>query len=313
MATLRPMPVRLPRSARRVAGAWRRRRLERWREAPFVSEADPIVIGGCGRSGTTLLRVMLDSHPRIACGPESALLHEPFQPHRAGWLAGRFGLDEGLVRELLRGSGSQAEFVDRFFEAYRRSTGKPRWGDKTPRNVNAIAWVFAHFPRARFVHVIRDGRDTAVSLRTHPRHRVVDGALVPVQTWNPIDECVGRWRDAIEKGRPFRGHPGYAEVRYEGLVAEPEATLHELLEWLGEPWDDAVLHHSDVSSPSRDPAKFPQNPEATRPVYDSAVGRWRSELSAEDAAAVKALAGDLLVELGYAEDRSWEPEPQGVR
>ncbi len=292
----------------RAAGVWQRARLKRWWKASYVSEASPIVIGGCGRSGTTLLRVMLDSHPRICAGPESTLFHRPFRPGGYAWLAERFQLDPEVVRGLYRSSRSQAEFVDRFFAKYCRSTGKARWAEKTPKNVLAIGYVFEHFPDARFVHVIRDGRDTVVSLRTHPRHWKVDGELVPRNTWHPIDRCTRRWVEAIETSKPFRNHPGYREVRYEELVAAPEATLRSLLAWLGEPWDAAVLHHSEVKSPSRDPINFAQNPEATKPVYDSAVGRWRTELSPADAATVKALAGDLLVELGYAADNSWEPD-----
>jgi hypothetical protein len=274
-----------------------------------VSKAEPIVIGGCARSGTTLLRVMLDSHPRIACGPESKTFTHPLPRERCQWLAQRFGLPPERVEALHDESGSQAEFIERLFTEYAGAQGKPRWAEKTPANIFRLDYLFEHFPRARFLHVIRDGRDVACSLRTHPRHKLVGGELVPANTWRPIDQCARRWVDAIEAGLPYRGRPGYTEVRYEELVTQPEPTLRRVLDWLGETWDDAVLRHSEVETGSRDTSKFPQNPEAAGALYGSAVGRWQRDLSSEDAATVEEIAGRHLVELGYAEDGSWAAGP----
>ena len=81
---------------------------------------------------------------------------------------------------------------------------------------------FPLFPAARFVHVLRDGRDVACSLRTHPRHKVVDGELVPTGIRKPIAGCARRWVRDIESSRRWWGDPRFMTVRYEDLVAEPE-------------------------------------------------------------------------------------------
>lgn len=293
-------------SARRAEG---RVRVRRWRSRPYTSSAAPIVVGGCGRSGTTLLRVMLDSHPRICCGPESALfVPRPVDAERVESLATRFGMNVDRVRQMRRSSQSQAEFVDRFFADCCELTGKPRWADKTPRNVLSLDFVFEHFPNARFVHVIRDGRDVACSLRTHPRHKVVDGRLVELNTWRPMEECARRWADDVRVGLAYRGHPNVTEVRYEDLAADTERALRDLFEWLGEPWDERVLRFHEVEGTSRDVTNFPQNPEATAPAYTRSIGRWRTAMSADDAHVFKPVAGGLLCELGYAADQDWVPD-----
>lgn len=275
-----------------------------------MSSARPIVIGGCGRSGTTLLRVMLDSHPSICCGPESGLfLPWPVTRGRVSALADRFDLPAGEVMQLRQSSGSQAEFVDRFFASYCRRTGKPRWAEKTPRNVRVLAFIFDRFPEARFVHVIRDGRDVACSLRTHPRHKRVGDQVVQLNTWNPFDQCVRRWVDDVTAGLSWEHRPTTFEVRYEDLILRPEPTLRNLLEWLDEPWNDAVLRYHEVTEQgSRDPSRFLQNPEATAPPYASSVGRWRFDMSPADAELFKRRAGELLSRLGYSDGDDWYPE-----
>jgi hypothetical protein len=278
----------------------------RMRGSSYVSTAAPVVVGGCGRSGTTLMRVILDTHPGICCGPESGILRPGVLKARK--LANRFDLDAGEVRRLARGCRSHPEFVDRFFAAYAARTGKPRWADKSPQNVQRLGYLFRHFPEARFVHMLRDGRDAACSLRTHPKYRTIDGQRVPTGIRNPIDACTHRWVKNVRAGIAWRDDPRYREVRYEDLVNDPEATLRPLFDWLGEEWDDGVLAFHSVRSASRDAAKFPCNAEATQPINSQALARWRTDLSPEEAATFRDLAGDLLIEMGYAEDHAWVEE-----
>lgn len=279
-----------------------------WRDEPYLSAAAPIVIGGCGRSGTTLLRVVLDSHSNLCCGPESNLfLVGKTHAFNLDELAFKFDFSAPRVVDIERASASLAEFIDRFFAAYAIARGRPRWCEKTPKNVTVLEFIFAHFPKAKFLHVIRDGRDVACSLRTHPRHQVVDGKLVPLHTRNPWELGVSRWVDDVRAGRAHRADPRYREIRYEEVIARPEPTLRALFEFIGEPWDQRVLEFHAERGGSRDVRKFPQNPEATRALYGDAVGRWRTEMTRAEADTFKARAGSLLIELGYEADDSWNP------
>ena len=111
----------------------------------------------------------------------------------------------------------------------------------------------------------------------------------------------------MRAGLRFRADPRYREIRYEDLVGKPEPALRGLFEFIGEPWDERVLNFHVERGSARDVRKFPQNPEATRPLYPDAMGRWRSEMTGAEADVFKALAGDLLLELGYESDNSWSP------
>jgi hypothetical protein len=272
-------------------------------ESHYVSSARHIVVGGCGRSGTTLARVILDSHPHICCGPESKIfLPRRIRPHK---LRDRFKLDGAPFDAVYAASRSRAEFIDRFAALCCTTSGKQRWAEKTPDNVLNLGYIFSRFPETRFVHLLRDGRDVACSLRTHPRHKVVRGKLVKLNTWRPMEECVTRWRDSLAALKPYLADPRVHTVKYEDLVSEPRATVARMLEFLGEPWDERVLAHSQAESRYRDATTFPQNPEALKPIEAKSMRRWKRDMSAEDRAIFKQIAGSLLVETGYAVDDRW--------
>ena len=271
--------------------------------AAAPSPFPPIVLGGCGRSGTTILRMMLDSHRRICCGPESSLFRRRAVDTR--WLADRFGFDPAEVRALFDAAASRPAFIEGFAALCMRKAGKARWAEKTPRNISRIAEIFRCFPQARFVHVLRDGRDVACSLRTHPRHRVVDGKLVPTGVHRPIAGCARRWVRDIESSRRWWGDPRFLTVRYEDLVLDPRPVLERVTALVGEGWDEAMLAHAAADSPFRDATRFAQNPEALGAVNASSLGRWQRDLDARDRRIFKRIAGPLLIELGYAKDDGW--------
>jgi hypothetical protein len=268
-----------------------------------VSEAGHIILGGCGRSGTTLARIILDSHPEVCCGPESSLLAgESVDVEN---LFKKFSFDVHLASSGLEPYKSRAEFIDSFALVCRKTTGKKVWAEKTPRNVLNLPWIFKHFPKSKFVHLLRDGRDVACSLRTHPRHRVENGVLAPVTTNRPMEECALRWRDCLVAAKPYFSDPRFYTVRYEGLVSRPESTIAALADFLQLPWDSSMLNHTMAVSMFRDPIKFPQNPEALQPIDTSAAGRWSRDMTDVDRRIFKEIAGDLLVETGYAKDLNW--------
>jgi hypothetical protein len=229
-------------------------------------------------------------------------LQEPLDIDR---LHEKFKLDASKLEQLTKSSRSRAEFIDRFAELCCALSGKRRWTEKTPRNILNLDYIFHRFPEARFVHVLRDGRDVACSLREHPRHRVENGKLVRLNTWNPMDMCAERWRDSIEAAKRYQSDPRFHTVRYEAVVSDPKATISSLLRILGEDWDDAVLAHSSAESNFRDANTFPQNPEALEPIGTSAVARWERDMTEEDKRIFKRIAGDLLVEYGYANNGNW--------
>ena len=165
-----------------------------------------------------------------------------------------------------------------------------------------IDQLMQRYPAARFVHVIRDGRDVACSYRTYPKYKLVNGERVPTNIRRPIAECAQRWNDYVRAGIAHRGQSWYYELRYEELIGDPERIMRDLLAFIDEPWSDAVLEfHAQENSLTR-------HVDMRRSAIDSsAQGRWRQDLSPEDAETVKDIAGHLLIELDYTGDLEWQP------
>ena len=190
-------------------------------------------------------------------------------------------------------------FVDLFLARYAADRGRQRWAEKTPRDVRFLGYILKHFPRAKFIHMIRDGRDVVCSIRTHPRFRITDGKKVATRIRKPLGPCIDRWLYETEQGLRWRGHPNYFEVRYEDLVKTPEAQLRKLCDFVGEPWDPAMLDYHQHTGASRDVSNFIANEAATQPLSTRAIERWRKDLSAEELVLFHLRAGQRMVELGY--------------
>ncbi len=272
----------------------------RWRNASYVSASRPIIIGGCPRSGTTLLRRILDTHPDIACGPESTFFL-PGRPLPAR-LARGYGVPEDEVKRLLRESDSQGAFIDAFMKGYTERVGVRRWAEKTPLNIRFVPWIWAHFPEARFVHIIRDGRDTVCSMRVHADRKLVSGEWVRRERVQPLEPLVRRWVHDVRLGKSYRGDPRYVDVRYEDLVQEPRPALERLFRAVGEPFDERVMEYRTRTERVKADANAEEKRET---IHGRSIERWRTDLSEDEQALVKRIAGPLLIELGYAADNAW--------
>jgi protein-tyrosine sulfotransferase len=264
---------------------------------------DCVIVGGCGRSGTTLVRELLDRHPRLACGPETAFLCDLANPER---VAVEWSRDPGPIRRLAAASPDVVAFTAAFLREHAAAEGKARWCDKTPRNVRNIPRILHAFPNARFIHVVRDGRDVACSLRRHPKETVRHGRVVPNTVDRPPAEGAKRWVADTSLGLAFKDHPRCFELRYERLVTEPEATLRELCAFIVEDFDPVMLDPS--KAPADDP-RFLNNPNAAEPISARSVGRWKKDLSPDERAGVERVAGELLIATGYAADAGWVADP----
>lgn len=245
------------------------------------------------------MRVMLNAHRNICCGPELKLLptvcklrdqmRGPLQPVMEAYHNPPQDINEHF-RQLILG----------FFENYRRTTGKPRFAEKTPHNVLHMVTLGEIFPESRFLHVIRDGRDVASSLVTM---NWVDGSGQKLGSVQNVEGAARYWKNIVQVGRRQANHPSLLgrvfEVRYESLVAAPEETLRQVTEFLGEPWDDAMLaHQKDVEAPLDDDSGDTYEG-VRKPLYASSVGRWQNDMSDANKESFIREAGDLLLELGY--------------
>jgi hypothetical protein len=263
----------------------------------------PIFIGGASRSGTTLLRVILDTHPNIACGPEIKVipvLCDLWHRFQTVYLP-------ALQEHCLSAADIHAVYrqaIVALLTPYCRRAGKQRMAEKSPNNI----YVFEHlnyiFPESPLIQVIRDGRDVICSLLT--MNWIDLGTGQPAPYTRDVRTAAEFWVASVRSGRAGLQKPAfrncYREVRYEDMVLSPETTLRELFRFLEEPWDPCVLEFHKQERRLGDESSASQ---VTRQLYTSAVGRWSQDMKPEHKSVVKEVAGDLLIELGYAADRDW--------
>lgn len=274
----------------------------------------PFFIVGFQRSGTTLLRLMLDSHPHMAVpldttglwaryddrreefgdlatpGDRRRMIDALLQEERIRLWETELDADDIADRAERRGGGYPA-IVAAFHRAYARAHGKDFWGSKDPGDMLRIDRIHGWFPGARFIHLVRDGRDACLSLRDQPFGH------------DDILACAVDWREQVwwvrRMGR-LLGAARYHEVRYEDLVADPQSELRSLCRFLGLDFDaDMLAYHRRVDE------AIPAEKRHIWPMIDSAprsdnVEKWREAMSTGEEICFEKRARDALEESGYA-------------
>ena len=263
----------------------------------------PVVLLGVSRSGTTVLKEMFDHHPDLAIPSESYFLPQLWDRHGEAPDPKRFVTDVGRlprirewgvtpadVRERLPADPSFADAIQAIYRAYADRRGKRRFGDKTPAYMQRLDILERAFPGAQYVHLVRDGRDAALSfieMRRRPRFN-----------WarpRGLSAFAAQWRREVEGARRFgreRAAGRYRELRYEDLVTDPQTTLRELCVFLGIEFDPAMLdYHRDAKAL----VDHPRLAEAPAP----GLRRWGEQMARDDGERFEAIAGELLTELGY--------------
>lgn len=273
-----------------------------------------VIVLGVRRSGTTLLRVMLDRSSVLAVPDESY-----FVPQLAARHPGRVGkaafLDDLARVRTLREWGLTADDVAPFvsdgcapgdaigavFAAYAAAQGKAQWGDKTPLYMQYLPVLERLWPRARFVHLVRDGRDAALSFIDVPRGLMTEG-------WGRPRDVAGfacQWRTEVEATRELGARVGgerYRELRYEDLIADPAGSLRGLCAFIGIPYEDQLLEYVGRSDSARKPHQQALNKPPT-----PGLRSWQTAMAPADVAAFEALAGDVLAAYGYETSSATAP------
>lgn len=268
----------------------------------------PIFIFGCSRSGTSLFSRIISAHPNIGI-PFESHLYNTFQP----WLK-HYGdlniakhrerlVDDILSTEVIRDWTPQPDrqqilamidrpdfhgVVDGIMRAWVTAQGKTRWGEKTPPHAYYWREILDGFPDLQVLHIVRDGRDVALSWRQArfgPKHM-----YQLAQGWVDYLETVETLKKALPEGAFF-------ELCYEELVADPESVMQKVCAFLGEDYTPELLSFHENSSPYPTDSQNEQN--LHRPTLPNNTGKWRTGMTANELRIFEAVAGPVLERYGY--------------
>lgn len=265
----------------------------------------PVFVVGCPRSGTTLVRLIVDSHPSLAIPPETRFLVPVAGDARSSDWTGREAAARliaqpgfarlGLAAELYEHAVAElrppdtASAIRLLFSLYATVNNKARWGEKTPIQVFYLPMLSSLFPDAQFLHVIRDGREVAASLAEMDwgPHSLLGAAFI--------------WRSAVQKARrdgAILGRSRYMEMKLEQIVANTEAAAKAFCDFIGEPFDPAMLAYHETAA-ERTSLLYPgAHSNTTRPPT-TGLRDWRAGRSDQELLALQVYLHDRLAEFGY--------------
>ena len=269
----------------------------------------PVFIVGCPRSGTTLLYSMLLAAGGFAVYRKETYFYDllprfpSFRTARARrrfadqFLRGYLGKVPGLnvapvVAEVVDRCRSSADFLPELLARLTAQQQMERWMEATPTHVLCMAEIRRQLADALFLHVIRDGRDCALSLE---QQRWIH--TLPWDRSLSLGVAVLYWEWMVRSGRAFgRNDVAYKEVRFEDLVSRPAATLDEIGRFIDHDLDyDRITRHR-LHSLKRPNTSYAE--ERDRPDFNP-LERWKDKCGTRQLRLCESVAGTCLEELGY--------------
>jgi len=258
----------------------------------------PIFIIGCPRSGTTLTRVILDSHPNICCGPETHLFKniKIFKEKIFNYwkMLMPYGVDEVSFNSQLK------EVFSIFPNNYMKIKNKKRWAEKTPDNIFLVDFIDDLYPNCQFINIIRDGRDVVSSYKKRWGRITIFKAI---KAWNKSMDLTCSFHSKFDSSR-------YLEIRYEDLVLHPVEQTKKIMDFLGEKWTSSLVEHhkskhdfwynldkvsdEDVKKENKEILGSPN-----KPIFDSSIGIWKKKLNIFEKVLVNIALKNNLIKFGY--------------
>lgn len=280
----------------------------------------PFIIVSSGRSGSTLVRAIINQHPTVCVPPESHVLGPVTKTFKSMY---RFLTWEYVVRLVISrfqiqfpGFGfweldlfkfysialnlpqeqrSLAKLIDIFYMYYANNK-KPeatRWGDKSIGNALYLPLIGELYPDAQYIHIIRDGRDVSASLVTADTTPVSD-----------IGRAANYWIKSVTRARLFGARlddTRYLEIFYEDLVRRPEPVVQRLYDFLDLDYSpDALQFWRNVDSLGDANREIHKN--LKNPISEDSIGKWRRQLGQEEQSVLQNTLRQKLLELNYSVD-----------
>lgn len=274
----------------------------------------PVFIISAGRSGTTLLRSMLVAGGNIAIPPETQVIHTAIRRFTALQFMGWADLSRLIVSlfeshplfylwdvnlysvyssilNLPQDERSLARLIDEVFKCYATQQFPEAliWGDQSPINTLYLPWLIRVFPEAKYLHLLRDGRDAISSM---------------IGTGRPsLEQATMRWIVSVERALALQKQltsEQFLEIRYEALVREPSETVKRICEFIDIEYSARMLEFWKLPS-TVEHHHFEYHQNLKKPVFSNSIGKWSQRLSQDEQQYVTSKTSNLLHRLGYIE------------
>jgi hypothetical protein len=281
----------------------------------------PIFIVGAPRSGTTLFQYMLKSHPNISLPTGESHFFIPLYKNAS--LYGDLNLVENIKKVLSAMYKQSADFLDTdlhgikfdidqlalafqkegrntitsiiagLFEKNALGEGKQRWGDKTPYYVLHMQTLLKMFPGAQFIHIIRDGRDCALSILERKHDFGVYNLFFAAKYWEMYVEIGRKIGSELPKDV-------YFEVKYEDLLSNPESIMRNVCNFLNEPYSDQLINYKKSGEAGKTPL-------LQAPIQNNNQNKWAQKMSSRQIKLFEGAVGKSLKQCGYTLQTDAQP------
>ena len=258
-----------------------------WRLNPSISYQPHVFIIGAPRSGTTLLESILDVHPNIGSIKVELgfFTIRDIYSFKAIYFS---GVDSNFINKIFTNSDDIVQYYDYLSQYFLSVKGGTRFLEKTPQNIFKLKFLRRHFPKAKFIHIYRDGRDCYCS--SQGNRNVVQGKT--------IQQYAQYWKRCIHARQACGETTQILDVKYEELTTHPEATVRQIMQFLGEAYSPDQLNPACYSNhPSSRRREFDR---LSKPISSSSNGRWMRELTQQEIQIFHRIADRQLLSLGYS-------------
>ena len=296
-------------------GLWTRNLFLRRYPRHVPSDHSPFFIIGSGRSGTTLLRSILIADGSIAIPPESFVIFKVYRKFHTyahlGWrdlsrlIIAEFESQEQFRRwntnvfpcyqeafQLPENERSLSRLIEIVFRQYMKDNNQTAtmWGDKTPLNTYYYNWMLKLYPHAKYIHMLRDGRDVVAS-------------LIKSELYSDVQDACWRWTAGVKRAQKLGvqvSGENFLEIRYEDLVRNTEDEVKRLCFFLDIPFSAKMLNPQQTAKKAmKNTIAFAHHKNLLNPINSSSIGKWEKELDKEQKDFVFKKMGKMLKEQGY--------------
>lgn len=301
------------------------------------SQCDNPFLFACGvpRSGTTLLQRMLNNHPEMAVANDTHFVPRALELTDKSLIAAaqsgapipltaklaanvrdyhrfyRLGLAESEFDAISNQAETYQELVSRLYSLHAQKANKALAGEKTPDYLRRLDLLHGLFPSARLVHLVRDGRDVALSLRQWAKPDKGPGRI---ELWNenPIAVCALWWRWLVMTARNQAANiepSSYCEIHYDNLVSAPAESMQSLCQFLEIDYSERMIeYHRGKSKPNGS-----LSAKSAWLAPQSGLRNWKTDMAVDELELFEALAGNALEQFGFTvENTSISPRTQEI-